>query len=367
MRQNQVTRFEGSFEGMKARSVLAAWALLGAVLLCTFGCGANETAPLPPSDGDHDQEASEQADRDAEAEAEIEAEIEAVSATACIADPDCPYPILNAHRGLCGDEPENTIAAFLQCEGYGVPMFEIDLRQTADGRIVLMHDSSVTRTTDGAERFPGRGDVSGLSVAEFKSLVIKDERCQTAPESAPDRCHPATFAELLARTSRESVLFLDFKDGDPQLVAADILAAKAQARVIFFDSDLARLRAYRRAVPGGLVMPRAEEVADYSAFLAAANADLDLRWIHGDPGDAAEVKELLKEKRVRLYFNLFTTSDIYFGTSDMTADAGRKAEYLEKAHRAMDAALESGGSGFGTEFARFGAAYWYPRGFGLPR
>lgn len=338
-----------------ARGILSS-ALIGLALVFLVGCGSSESAPS--ADGDSKREADE------EAEAEMQA---AVTPPACIADRDCPYPILNAHRGLCGDEPENTIAAFLQCESYGIPMFEIDLRQTADGKVVLMHDSSVDRTTDGATRFPGRVNVSQLTLSEFKSLVVNDSRCAAAPEATPDRCHPASFAELLARTKAESVLFLDFKDGEPQVVAADILAAGAGARVIFFDSDLARLRAYRQAVPGGIVMPRAESVDDYAAFLAPANDDLELLWIHGDPGHAASVASLLKERRVRLYFNLFTVSDLYFGSYDLTVDPARKAEALKKARQALDAAILSGGSGFGTEYAQYGAAYLYPQGFGLPR
>jgi len=286
----------------------------------------------------------------------------------CVADPACTTPILNAHRGLCGDEPENTIAAFLQCEQFVVPMFEIDLRQTSDGAVVLMHDDTVDRTTDGEDRFPGRTAVSQLTLAEFLSLVIDDARCQAAPDASPDRCHPTTFATLLARTQAASVLFLDFKDGQPEAVAADILAADAAGRVIFFDSSFERLRAYRQAVPGGLVMPRAEAIEDFAAFVAPENDDLDLRWIHGDPFHATpEVATLLKAHGVRLYFNVFTLSDVPFAAASAIDDPAKKEPWLQKAHAALDKAIADGGSGFGTEFAPLGAAYLYPNGFGVAR
>ncbi len=289
-----------------------------------------------------------------------------VTPAECVADPACPFPLLNAHRGLCGDEPENTYAAFTECQQHVVPMFEIDLRMTADGHVVLMHDDTVDRTTDGETRFPGRTKVDQLTLAEIQSLVVDDPRCAADPDANPDRCHPATFAGLLARTDAQNVLFLDFKDGDPAAVAADILAADAGARVIFFDSDFARLRAFRAAVPGGLVMPRAEEEDDFAAFLGPENDDLQIRWIHGDPSHAVPaVTDLLRARGVRLYFNLFTLSDVPFAASEALDDPSKKAPWLLKAHNAMEAALAAGGLGFGTEFAHLGAAHWYPNGFGV--
>ena len=290
------------------------------------------------------------------------------TAASCVADPACPLPLLNAHRGLCGDEPENTLAAFAECEQLAVPMFEVDLRMTSDGHVVVMHDSTVDRTTDGETRYPGRTEVSLLTLAEFQALVIDDARCADDPDASPARCHPCSFADLLAFTTADSVLFLDFKDGDPATVAADINAAGAGGRILFFDSDLGRLRAYREAVPGGLVMPRAEAEADFATFLDPANDDLELRWVHGDPYHAVPaVTEALKARGVRLYFNLFTLSDVPFAAAEALDDPAKKQPWLDKAHAALDQAIADGGSGFGTEFAPLGAAYLYPHGFGAAR
>lgn len=69
-----------------------------------------------------------------------------------------------AHRGASGYAPENTLAAFDKAIELGADMIETDVRQTKDGHLVLFHDPSVKRTTN------GQGLVSELTLAELKAL-----------------------------------------------------------------------------------------------------------------------------------------------------------------------------------------------------
>ncbi len=73
-------------------------------------------------------------------------------------------PLVMAHRGGRGLWPENTLAAFEQAVALGVDVLEMDIHRTADGALVVLHDSTVDRTTD------GNGRVDGLSLAEVKAL-----------------------------------------------------------------------------------------------------------------------------------------------------------------------------------------------------
>ena len=68
------------------------------------------------------------------------------------------------HRGAAGHAPENTLAAIHAGIACGVEFVEIDLRRTADGALVALHDATVNRTTD------GRGRISRLSLQEVKRL-----------------------------------------------------------------------------------------------------------------------------------------------------------------------------------------------------
>ena len=73
-------------------------------------------------------------------------------------------PLVFAHRGGGGLFPENTLEAFDYSAKMGVDFLELDVHSTADGKLVVMHDSSVDRTTD------GRGKVNDLTLAELKKL-----------------------------------------------------------------------------------------------------------------------------------------------------------------------------------------------------
>jgi alkaline phosphatase D len=69
-----------------------------------------------------------------------------------------------AHRGASDTHPENTLAAFREAIRLGVHMIEFDVALSKDGQLVLMHDTTVDRTTD------GNGHVSELTLAELKKL-----------------------------------------------------------------------------------------------------------------------------------------------------------------------------------------------------
>jgi glycerophosphoryl diester phosphodiesterase len=75
-----------------------------------------------------------------------------------------PYPSRWAHRGAGKLAPENTLAAIRHGASLGYRMFEFDVKLSADGTLILMHDPMVDRTTD------GRGRVAGLSLGELSRL-----------------------------------------------------------------------------------------------------------------------------------------------------------------------------------------------------
>ena len=73
-------------------------------------------------------------------------------------------PLHIAHRGGMGLAPENTIYAFEKAVSLGSEIFELDVHATRDGEIVVTHDDTVDRTTNGS------GRVKDLTLAELKQL-----------------------------------------------------------------------------------------------------------------------------------------------------------------------------------------------------
>ena len=78
--------------------------------------------------------------------------------------PGLVCPAIVAHRGASARFPENTLVAFAAAVTAGADMVELDVRLTADGIPVVMHDQDVARTTDGS------GFVNELPLAEVKEL-----------------------------------------------------------------------------------------------------------------------------------------------------------------------------------------------------
>ncbi len=69
-----------------------------------------------------------------------------------------------AHRGGAQIAPENTLAAFERAHALGVDGFELDVRLSRDGEVMVIHDADVDRTTNGS------GKVSAMTSAELRAL-----------------------------------------------------------------------------------------------------------------------------------------------------------------------------------------------------
>ena len=72
-------------------------------------------------------------------------------------------PLVIGHRGDSAHRPENTLASFAGALEVGASMVELDVQLTRDGHVVVLHDPSVDRTTD------GQGDVRQMSLADVRA------------------------------------------------------------------------------------------------------------------------------------------------------------------------------------------------------
>ncbi len=119
--------------------------------------------------------------------------------------------VITAHRGAGYLEPENTLRAIQRAIALGVDQIEIDTQLTRDGHLILMHDPTVDRTTDGT------GYVSELTFAELRHLDAG------LGEQVP------TLAEALALARGKVVLQIELKG--PRTAPAVAQAVEAAGRV----------------------------------------------------------------------------------------------------------------------------------------
>ncbi len=151
-------------------------------------------------------------------------------------------PWLIAHRGASAYAPENTIPAFLLAAEQGATFVEFDLRLTKDGRIVLLHDDSLERTTNVEEVFPDRGRAEGggkpgvrrWPLEDFTLAEVKRLDAGSWFDAKYSGTAIPTFAETIDALRGRSGLFIELKsperyDGIEKLVLAE-LAAKGLDR-----------------------------------------------------------------------------------------------------------------------------------------
>jgi glycerophosphoryl diester phosphodiesterase len=179
--------------------------------------------------------------------------------------------LIVAHRGASAELPENTVAAFDRAVEVGAPAVEFDVRMTADGRAVVMHDADVDRTTNGS------GLVRDLTLDDVRSLRI---------EGADGSTHAVpTLHDALASLSGRAAVDVEIKnipgepDFDPERQAAvealhaalDDVAFVGPVIVSSFNPlAIAASRALRPEVPTGLLT---EYSVDTPAALAYASAE----------------------------------------------------------------------------------------------
>ena len=113
------------------------------------------------------------------------------------------YPItVTAHRGFSGENPENTLAAFHAAIAAGADMVELDVHLTRDNELVVIHDDTLERTTD------GKGNVADKTLAELKAL---DAGFRFNPRFAGERI--PTLTEVLDITRGRILVNIELKKG----------------------------------------------------------------------------------------------------------------------------------------------------------
>lgn len=113
-----------------------------------------------------------------------------------------------AHRGSSGSAPENTIAAVDLALRQKSSYVEVDVQRSADGELVIFHDTTLTRTTDAEEVFPNRAPwrVGDFTMAELEQL---DAGSWFGPEFAGEPI--PTLTETIDAIGRRAGLLLELK------------------------------------------------------------------------------------------------------------------------------------------------------------
>src|SRR5262249_8113822 len=197
-------------------------------------------------------------------------------------------PLFFAHRGGSLLAPENTMAAFERGVSHGADALEVDLQTTSEGEIVVIHDPTVDRTTEGA------GPVSAYTLAELRRLDAGYRFTIDGGRTHPFRGEGLTvptLREVFARFLPATRINIDMKESTPARERRlwDLIQEyAAYDRVGAGCEDAAAIARFRR-MSGGRVATAAAS-AEARTFLFAVWGRVT-RWLRV-PYDALQIPEI---------------------------------------------------------------------------
>lgn len=171
-----------------------------------------------------------------------------------------PQPILDVHghRGAAGLAPENTLAAFRKALALGVDAVEMDLHISRDGEVVVIHDETLDRTTDGV------GSIADLTLEEIRR---RDAGKKFAPAFLGERVPTLREVIDLTKASGNARVRLDLEikfgkgqEAQPEDFEERVLDVLRQAGIVqrvsiisFHHPSLIKMRALEPTIQTGLL------------------------------------------------------------------------------------------------------------------
>ncbi len=186
---------------------------------------------------------------------------------------DLPTPIVFGHRGASGELPENTLPAFALAVAQGTVVLETDAHLTRDGEIVLSHDPSVDRTTEGS------GAIDEYTLAELQRLDAGYRFSPDGDSSFPHRGQGMQIAWLREAFEQfPGIRFnIEIKQDSPALIdgAVRLVAEAGREETTLLaaadDDTMAALRT--RIEETGLRCAMGAATGDVVRFVRAAAAN----------------------------------------------------------------------------------------------
>lgn len=172
--------------------------------------------------------------------------------------------IISGHRGAWrnSEYPDNSFEG-LQYAAEQVPyiFFEVDPRLTKDSIIVLMHDATMERTTN------GKGKLIDYTFEELDTIRLKDDRGNITAFKIP------TLEEVINWSIGKAVLNLDRKDVPPEMIVELIKNCDAERYIMLTVHNGAQAKYYYDRLPEVMLSSRIRNEAEYEDF-----ADAGVPW-----------------------------------------------------------------------------------------
>jgi glycerophosphoryl diester phosphodiesterase len=236
---------------------------------------------------------------------------------------------LSAHRGSTMLAPENTLATFRKVLGMGVDYIEIDVRTTKDGKLAILHDGTLNRTTN------GEGPMKNYTLAELKQLsagkgyseIYKEERIPTLEETIQ------LVAEWNKTHKHQTNLYVDCKDVAPAPLVKELKAGKLLKNAVFYGND-DFLLALKKEYPKARLMPSLNKPQELEDKVKRLNPyAFDVRWTILNETIVAEIHR----HKIKIFsdvLGLLDTPANYKKATDMGVDL-IQTDHVRKVYRTL--------------------------------
>ena len=214
--------------------------------------------------------------------------------------PNSERVLIAAHRASNPYYPENSLASIKYAIKTGIDIVEIDIRTTKDGKMVLMHDETINRTTN------GEGKISEYSYAELQEFTLNKKWRDSLTHHIP------LLKDVFALAYGKIILDLDLKEVIIKPLVQLVQESNTRKQVLFFDGSYQVLDSILYYDSTLLLMPRAHSLDDVKEIISKYHPAV----IHIDPSFyTPEVVETIKENGGRIWINALGWPDIkaYWG------------------------------------------------------
>lgn len=223
-------------------------------------------------------------------------------------DANSEYVMVAAHRAAHNVYPENSIPAIKHSIELGVDIVEMDARTTKDGIVVIMHDKTIDRTTNGA------GNIEDLTLAELKTFRLKKKDGTLTEETIP------TLEEALNVIRGNIMIDIHIVADNVEAIVEAVKKTKTQNQVIYYCSDDDNLKKIQFLDESSMLMPlaRSYQAADSTLTVFSPKAVHIYPYFY-----SAKVTELIRSNNARVWINAL-------GKTDEKIRKGRAKKRLRK-------------------------------------
>lgn len=160
-----------------------------------------------------------------------------------------------AHRAIAIDKPENSLSAIQSSIDNSIEMIEIDIRQTKDGQLILMHDATIQRTTTGT------GDVSNFTLQELKQFNLEKSNGSLTNEKIP------TLKEVFDIARGKIYINLDIDDKAQFTKVYDVTKQYGMLKQVqFYTKDNNLIRSMLAKDANLVVLPFIDNETQFNAY-----------------------------------------------------------------------------------------------------